>query len=370
MIFIFNDSRIEISNDAIAASSGGTSAHLAAFITFLIRKKIPFRLCGNFKQTGNSIPVTSIITNSNFLFLLRLFKKLLRLKLKRSDVLYFQRPDHAALASLVKGTVVVHLHGQPRETILHSRNTLTKATYCILELIAFRIADRIVMTDRNTFTYYRDLFPEMSDKFVILPTAIDLAFYQPVSGQDGYPTLKKGRQIIFAGRFAYPKRIDQIVKAFGKISAWDDQIRLVLAGEGPLKPEIERLAGVMNLSGKITFTGNLTKAELLNWIQSSDIAILLSFNEGSPVSVKEFLACGVPVVANAVGDLAEYIVDGKTGKIVNADDLTSVAEGIKEVITAAPSMKSQCREMMKPFDTSCINPSLLSYLAKPELEKK
>ena len=55
----------------------------------------------------------------------------------------------------------------------------------------------------------------------------------------------------------------------------------------------------------VTFTGLLTKHQVRDLIHPSDAAILLSAHEGSPISVKEVLACGKPVIVNDVGDLTD-----------------------------------------------------------------
>jgi 1,4-alpha-glucan branching enzyme len=83
-------------------------------------------------------------------------------------------------------------------------------------------------------------------------------------------------------------------------------VHFTLAGHGPLLPALQRTVVEMGLEHHVTFAGVLSKEQVRDLICNSDAAILLSAHEGSPIPVKEVLACGKPVIVNDVGDLAEY----------------------------------------------------------------
>ena len=97
-------------------------------------------------------------------------------------------------------------------------------------------------------------------------------------------------------------------------------------------------------------------------IHQSDAAILLSAHEGSPISVKEVLACGKPVVVNDVGDLAEYIIPGRNGYIVNPFDPDEVATAILSAFDSSGTMREACLNSIKPYDESLINPKIVKLI--------
>jgi len=74
----------------------------------------------------------------------------------------------------------------------------------------------------------------------------------------------------------------------------------------------------------------------------ADITILYSESEGSPLSVKESLACGIPVVANKVGDIPLIIKNGYNGYIIENDDIQELANAMKTIINNSDSMRLNC----------------------------
>ena len=99
-----------------------------------------------------------------------------------------------------------------------------------------------------------------------------------------------------------------------------------------------------------------------NLIHRSDAAILLSAHEGSPISVKEVLACGKPVIVNDVGDLTDYVIPGKNGYIVNPFNPGEVASAILSAFANSGAMREACINSMKPYDESLINSEIVKLI--------
>ena len=97
-------------------------------------------------------------------------------------------------------------------------------------------------------------------------------------------------------------------------------------------------------------------------IHQSDAAILLSAHEGSPISVKEILACGKPVIVNDVGDLTAYVIQGQNGYIVDAGNGEEVAAAIANAFENSDNMQEACIKSMKPYDESLINSKIVKLI--------
>ena len=135
-----------------------------------------------------------------------------------------------------------------------------------------------------------------------------------------------------------------------------------LAGAGPLLPVLQRSIIEMGLEQTVTFTGVLSKDQIRDLICNSDAAILLSAHEGSPISVKEVLACGKPVIANDVGDLSDYVIPGRNGYIVDPENSREVAAAIINAFENSTNMRKACIKSMQPYDESLINPEIVKLI--------
>ena len=87
----------------------------------------------------------------------------------------------------------------------------------------------------------------------------------------------------------------------------------------------------LKLEEKISFLGARPRDQLPLIYNASDLCILLSKNEGSPISVKEALACGIPVVASKVGDIPQVVLNGLNGLVLELESPTEIANSIQNL---------------------------------------
>jgi glycosyltransferase involved in cell wall biosynthesis len=364
LINIINDSGIVIENQGIQNSQGGTAAYIAGLIRFFRENGIQYCLTGNYTVSDPSQNVRVIRSTSNAGFIVRLFMYLSTHSQKRDEILYFQRPDHVFAGIFSKGKKILHLHGQPRTIIKNGRNPITWLIYNLLENIGMRFVHKVITTDRLAAELYVKHYPFLKARISIIPAGIDTAYFFPSAERPSIPGSVKPGTLVYIGRLGYPKRVDQVIRAFGIAKATDNSLKLVITGSGNDKSKLEHLADASGLSDSIVFTGELPKQEIRNLVQTADAAILLSYSEGSPISIKECLACGVPVIANEVGDVSEYVITGKTGAIVNPEALDEIATAIKNVISSDGSMKEACRQKSLDYDELKINKLILESMEK------
>ena len=108
-----------------------------------------------------------------------------------------------------------------------------------------------------------------------------------------------------------------------------NSLRCFIAGAGPLQHELAQRIRQMDLDRKVTLLGPLAdSATLLN---SLDIFVMPSLQEGMGVAALEAAAAGLPVVASAVGGLPEVVEDQRTGILVNPGDSAMLAQAIERL---------------------------------------
>jgi glycosyltransferase involved in cell wall biosynthesis len=122
------------------------------------------------------------------------------------------------------------------------------------------------------------------------------------------------------------KFVENLINAFGTLCKSEDNLKLIIAGEGNQKDKLIDLANKLNLEDKIVFAGYTNDAFLFASIY--DIATLVSKVEGFPNSIVEYLAVGKAVVVTDVGGNSEIIKDNYNGFLVPFNDENALVEKI------------------------------------------
>jgi glycosyltransferase involved in cell wall biosynthesis len=134
--------------------------------------------------------------------------------------------------------------------------------------------------------------------------------------------------IVGAGRFVREKGFDLLMRAMGQVDA-----RLVLAGDGPLRPSLEALATRLGLGAKVFFRGRVTAAELRTLYAEATLTCVPSvWDEPFGYAVAEAMAFGVPVVGTPRGAIAELLADQR-GFLAASMTPEALATSIRQALT-------------------------------------
>src|SRR3990167_1897069 len=145
-------------------------------------------------------------------------------------------------------------------------------------------------------------------------------------------------KILFIGRLVEKKGPTYAIEAFNKVWGKIPNIELRMVGDGPLKDEVNELIHKLDLKGKVILLGAQPQSMVLKEMADADIFFLPSLTaengdrEGSPVSILEAEATGLPVVSTIHTGIPEIVVDGKTGFLAPEKDTLAMAERLKQLI--------------------------------------
>ena len=205
-----------------------------------------------------------------------------------------------------------------------------------VERHAFKLAHAVVA---NATAVKDQLIGEglRQDKISVIYNGIDLTRFN----KNGRPTDAlhrlelesiRGRPVItMVANFEYKvKDHPMLLRTAQRVTREVPDAVFVIAGEGILRDETEKLASEMGLKESCLFTGRC--ASVPDLLAVSDICVLSSQAEGFSNSILEYMAAGRAVVATAVGGASEAIVEGETGYLVNSGDDQAMAERIVDLL--------------------------------------
>jgi glycosyltransferase involved in cell wall biosynthesis len=126
------------------------------------------------------------------------------------------------------------------------------------------------------------------------------------------------------------KHPETLVEALAALVHRGLPVRFLFAGDGPMRPDLEKMAQRMGVAGRIVWLGH--SPEPWTVLQASDIFAFASVGEAFGFAVAEAMACGLPVVAARSGALPELVEDGRTGLIARPCDSADFADKLQRLV--------------------------------------
>lgn len=139
------------------------------------------------------------------------------------------------------------------------------------------------------------------------------------------------RLLLFVGHLVPVKNPAAALKALTRVPGAD----LVMVGDGPERPGLERRIKELGISRRVHMRGAQNHAQVARYLAAADALILPSRHEGEPNVVLEALASGRPVAAFAVGGVPDIINPGQNGALAQPGDSDALGAAARQVLAAA-----------------------------------
>jgi glycosyltransferase involved in cell wall biosynthesis len=241
------------------------------------------------------------------------------------------------------GRLAAVLGGRPRPIIVHTYHghvlegyfgRALNAFYRFLERGLARVSNALVGVSQATVDDLVRLRIAPRSKFRVVPIGLDLDPFLAADGSAGAAFreaagARKEVLLTFVGRLVPIKRVDVLLRAFAHARSAGADARLAIVGDGELRRELEQLAALLGVADRTWFAGY--REDMVAVAAASDVAVLSSDNEGTPVSLIEAAAAGNASVATAVGGVAE-VVTIDTGVLAPAGDHARLGEALAELV--------------------------------------
>lgn len=140
------------------------------------------------------------------------------------------------------------------------------------------------------------------------------------------------------GRLVPVKDQASFLAALASLRAEGLPFRVLVAGDGPLRADLEAMAAANGLGDVVRFLGARQDPERV--LAALDVFVLSSESEGLSNTIIEAMATGLPVVATRVGGADELVDDGRTGHLVPPKDPAALAAGLRGLVTD-PALRKQ-----------------------------
>jgi glycosyltransferase involved in cell wall biosynthesis len=180
-----------------------------------------------------------------------------------------------------------------------------------------------------------------ASKFEVLPLGFDLAPFraqeaerararEALRAELGIPA--NAFLVTLVARLVPIKRVDRFLRIASRLAEVNG-VRFLIVGDGELRDELRHSADALQLDNRLTWAG--FRRDMPAVCFASDVVVQTSDNEGTPVSLIEAQAAGVPVVSTRVGGTRSVVEEGKTGVLLEPYDVDGFARQL-QVLSRAP----------------------------------
>jgi len=208
-----------------------------------------------------------------------------------------------------------------------------------IDRLSSRLVDRYIAVSEANARYLVEVKGLPPCKVVVIPNGCDLAKFNPDSpasrelkqrlGFDGADPV-----LLVGARLEPQKGHSVLIKALPLVLEQFPNSKLVCAGDGSLRCELEAMMRENGLEHAIRFVGY--QSDMAEWLALADVVVLPSFFEGMPLIAIEALAAARPVVATAADGTVEVVIDGETGLTAEPGDSRGLATAISRLLREPP----------------------------------
>ncbi|HEX6656221.1 MAG TPA: glycosyltransferase [Candidatus Limnocylindria bacterium] len=241
-----------------------------------------------------------------------------------------------------------------------------------VERRAFRRMDRIYVVNEQVAGAYRHRFPEVADRIRFLPNWADPTLFHPVdaatrealrgsvAAEIGQPV--DGPLVLYAGRLEGQKDPLLLAEAFASFADGHSTARLLIAGEGTLEPQVRARLQASGLAERAHFLGTLPRPRVAELMAAADAMLITSAFETGPTVGLEALACGLPVVTTAVGQVSRVVADTGAGVTVAARTPSALADALGRVISQpVEALRAAAAQAAGPYLADRVLEELYAY---------
>lgn len=203
-------------------------------------------------------------------------------------------------------------------------------------------ANRLLFTsmDYARASRVKSLVEKMGERVSEMPNGVDPQAFNPQIDatflRDRYGLNPSDLVTLFVGgldKAHYFKGVPVLLDAMTRIP--DPQVKLLIVGDGDLRPTFQNRVIELGLSGRVIFCGRVPQEELPAHYAASDVLVLPSVTMGEAFGIVllEAMACAKPAIATNLPGVRTVVVDGENGLIVPPNDADKLADALRDLLS-------------------------------------
>lgn len=159
-----------------------------------------------------------------------------------------------------------------------------------------------------------------------------------------------GPCFVYVGRLAEEKSLPVLLRAFARVHRERPDSRLLVIGDGPVRPDLERQALDAGIAGAVKFTGGIPHARLMrdNLPRAGQIFVTPSKTENQPVSLLEAMVFGLPIIGAEAKGIPELIRNEWNGLLFPPDDDAAMARAMVRLLED-DTLRARCGQNARQF---------------------
>jgi len=251
--------------------------------------------------------------------------------------------------------VVTHVHSIYRDyaakhlLIERFLSVFADKIICCSEAVKDFVVKREKIHSKKVIVIYNGALPAESDN------PEDMSNYRKAHGIDGTDIV-----LSTVASLRVQKGHKYFLDGLAHVVKKHNNVKYLIAGEGPLRKELEEYVDKLGLSSNVVFLG--TEKNIQTLLGITDILVLPSLVEGLPLAAVEAMAYGKPIVASRTGGLPEVVTDSVTGYLVPPEDSEGIARRINELIDDKDKRMIMGAEAKKVFEKKFNTKIMLSRI--------
>lgn len=227
--------------------------------------------------------------------------------------------------------MLAHVLGGPRWSFTaHGPEEFDKAKFIALPEKIKRAALVIAVSSFGRSQLFRNVSHDYWDKIKVVHCGIEPAFYTGAAVQAGHR-----RRMVCVGRLCEQKGQFLLIEAARLLFERGHKFELVLAGDGEMRGDLEKMIARYRLQHSIRITGWISSDQVRDEILAARALVLPSFAEGLPVVIMEAMALRRPVISTFVAGIPELVDPGKHGWLIPAGDVEALASAMQSCLQAS-----------------------------------
>lgn len=269
------------------------------------------------------------IESRRYLSLIEAYR-LARLIRRQGDIIHLPNQDFARYALFVKNPFIVTVHDLIRSCFSFSRETTAERILLKLDIRYIKRASHIIAASQNTRNDLIKYLKIPIDRISVIYSGIDHSVFKPYNIK-----LHDKPYILYVGSERPRKNLGRLFEAFAKLKKEFPELKLVKVGVSGRSARYRRdtinKVDSLGISRDAIFVDHIPELDLAHYYSSAALLAYPSLYEGFGLPPLEAMACGCPVVTSDTSSLPEVV--GEAGIMVNPDDIDSLAQAMRQVLT-------------------------------------